>query len=188
VAGIVLEDQVRVAKQPGDAGAVGVVPVEEMVQKLGAAVAACRGTDIQVIARCDAFRPEGLDAALRRADRYLRAGAHGLFIPGVPTVGGIREVGRRFEGAHLMIAVFEGRETWLPPADLYAMGYRQVVVPGFLLSRVVHCLDAALEELKGHVEGTAALPPFPGAARAHAALQDALLFERWSAIGSPASS
>ena len=54
VAGIVLEDQVRVAKQPGDAGAVGVVPVEEMIQKLGAAVAACRGTDIQVIARCDA--------------------------------------------------------------------------------------------------------------------------------------
>ena len=187
VSGIVLEDQVRVAKQPGDSGAVGVVPADEMVQKLKAAVAASSGTEIQVIARCDACQLEGLEAAMRRADRYLHAGAHGIFIPGVPTVAGLVEVGKRFGGAHLMIAVFEGRETWLPPAELYAMGFRQVVVPGLLLPRVVHCLDVALADLKGHADGSAPMPSFPGARQAHAALQEAVMFDKWRSIGSSVS-
>jgi 2-methylisocitrate lyase-like PEP mutase family enzyme len=123
---------------------------------------------------------------MRRADRYLRAGAHGIFIPGVPTVAGLREVGTRFGGVHLMIAVFEGRQTWLPPAELAAMGFRQVVLPGLLLPRVVRCLDVALDDLKAHAEGRAPMPPLPGAEQAHAALQEALLFQRWRSIGSSA--
>lgn len=187
VSGIVLEDQVRVAKQPGDAGAIGVVSVDEMVRKIQVAVAAMGGGEIQLIARCDACQLEGLEAAMRRADRYLRAGAHGIFIPGVPTVEGLRAVGARFGGAHLMIAVFEGRPTWLPPAELFAMGFRQVVLPGLLLPRVVRCLDVALEELKAHASGRAPMPPLPGAEQAQAALQEALLFRRWASIGSPSS-
>jgi 2-methylisocitrate lyase-like PEP mutase family enzyme len=183
VSGIVLEDQVRMAKQPGDAGAVGVVSPGEMARKLRAAVDAARGTEIQVVARCDALALEGLEGALRRADRYLAAGAHGLFIPGVPTPEGLREVGRRFGGTHLMIAVFEGRPTWLPPAELGAMGFRQVVLPGLLLPRVVRCLDLALEALRAHAEGRAPMPPPAGAEQAHAALQEALQVERWGAIG-----
>ncbi|MBI2454849.1 MAG: isocitrate lyase/phosphoenolpyruvate mutase family protein, partial [candidate division NC10 bacterium] len=183
VSGIVLEDQVRVVKQPGDAGAVGVVSVEEMVQKLKAAVAASTGTETQIIARCDAYQPEGLEGALRRADRYLHAGAHGIFIPGVPTVAELVEVGKRFRGAHLMVAMFEGRETWLPPAELYAMGFRQVVFPGLLLPRLVHCLEAALQDFKAHVSGKAPLPPFPGAKQAQAVLQEALMLDKWRAVG-----
>jgi 2-methylisocitrate lyase-like PEP mutase family enzyme len=183
VSGIVLE-----AKQPGDAGAIGVVSVDEMVQKIRVAVAAIGGSEIQLIARCDACQLEGLEAAMRRADRYLHAGAHGVFIPGVPTVEGLRAVGARFGGAHLMIAVFEGRPTWLPPAELFAMGFRQVVLPGLLLPRVVRCLDVALEDLKAHAEGRAPMPPLAGAEQAHAALQEALLFGRWMSIGSPAPS
>lgn len=184
VSGIVLEDQVRVAKQPGDAGAVGVVAADEMVQKLKVAVATSSGTEIQIIARCDAYRLEGLQGAMGRAERYLDAGAHGIFIPGVPTVAELVEVGKRFYGAHLMIAVFEGRETWLPPAELYAMGFRQVVFPGLLIPRVVHCLDVALKDLKGHVDGRAPMPSFPGAKQAQTALQEALMFDKWKSIGS----
>lgn len=182
VSGVVLEDQVRVAKQPGDSGAVGVIPAGEMVQKLKAAVAASSGTEIQIIARCDACKPEGLQGAMRRADQYLHAGAHGIFIPGVPTVAGLVEVGKRFCGAHLMIAVFEGRETWLPPAELYAMGFRQVVFPGLLIPRVVHCLDVALQDLKAHVDGKAPMPSFSGATQANTALQEALMLDKWRSI------
>lgn len=183
VSGIVLEDQVRVAKQPGDSGAVGVVVADEMVQKLKVAVAASSGTEIQIIARCDAYRLEGLQGAMRRAERYLNAGAHGIFMPGVPTVAELVEVGKRFCGAHLMIAVFEGRETWLPPAELYAMGFRQVVFPGLLISRVVHCLDVALQDFKAHIEGRTPMPSFPGAKQAHTALQEALMIDKWRSIG-----
>jgi 2-methylisocitrate lyase-like PEP mutase family enzyme len=184
VSGIVLEDQVRVAKQPGDSGAVGVIPVYEMVQKLKAAVGASSGTEIQIIARCDAYKPEGLQGAMRRADQYLRAGAHGIFIPGVPTVAGLVDVGKRFCGAHLMIAMFEGRETWLPPAELYAMGFRQVVFPGLLIPRVVHCLDVALQDLRAHVDGKAPMPSFSDATQATTALQEALMLDKWKAISS----
>lgn len=183
VSGIVLEDQVRTVKQPGDAGAVGVASVDEMVDKLRVAIAACRGTEMQILARCDAVQLEGLEGAMRRADRYLLAGAHGLFIPGVPTVAGLREVGRRFGGTHLMIAMFEGRETWLPPAELHAMGFRQVVFPGLLLPRVVHCVDEALRNLRAHADGRAPMPPPPEAQRTQAALQEALQLERWRSIG-----
>ena len=184
VSAIVLEDQVRVAKQPGDSGAVGVVPADEMVRKLKAAVAATSGTEIQIIARCDAYKTEGLQGAMRRADQYLRAGAPGIFIPGVPTVAGLVGVGKRFSGAHLMIAVFEGRETWLPPAELYAMGFRQVVFPGLLIPRVAHCLDVALQELKAHVHGKVPMPSFSSAAQASAALEEALMLDKWRSISS----
>jgi 2-methylisocitrate lyase-like PEP mutase family enzyme len=187
VSGIVLEDQMRGVKQPGDAGAVGVAPVGEMVEKLRGAVAACRGTEMQILARCDAVALEGVEGAMRRADRYLAAGAHGLFIPGVPTVAGLREVGRRFGGSHLMIATFEGRETWLPAAELHAMGFRQVVFPGLLLPRVVDCLDRALRDLRAHADGRAPMPPLEDAPRTHAALQEALQLERWRSIAPSAS-
>ena len=183
VSGIVLEDQVRVAKQPGDSGAVSVVPADEMVRKLKAAVAATSGTEIQIIVRCDAYRLEGLQGAMRRAEKYLNAGAHGLFIPGVPTVAELVQVGKHFCGAHLMIAVFEGRETWLPPAELYSMGFRQVVFPGLLIPRVVHCLDAALRDFKRHVDGAAPMPAFSGAKQANTALQEALMLDKWTSIG-----
>jgi 2-methylisocitrate lyase-like PEP mutase family enzyme len=182
VSGIVLEDQVRGVKQPGDAGAVGVEPVETMAAKLRAAVAACRGTEMQILARCDAVALEGLEGAMRRADRYLAAGAHGLFIPGVATVAGLREVGRRFGGSHLMVAMFEGRETWLPPAELHAMGFRQVVFPGLLLARVVDALDRALRDLRAHADGRAPMPPLEDAGRPRVALEEALQLDRWRSI------
>ena len=78
VSAIVLEDQIRVAKQPGDAGAVAVASIEEMTAKIKVAVGACAGTEVQIIARCDAFKLEGLAGAIKRGERYLAAGAHAL--------------------------------------------------------------------------------------------------------------
>lgn len=184
VSGIVLEDQVRVAKQPGDTGAVGVVDAREMIAKLKVAVASCAGTDIQIIARCDAYRLEGLDGAIRRADQYLAAGAHGIFIPGVPSVGETVKVGDHFRGAYLMAAIFEGRETWLPPAEFYAMGFRQVMLPGLLIPRLVQCLAGTLQDLRSHVDGTAPMPVFAGAKQAEENLHSALMFDKWRAVGS----
>lgn len=162
----------RLVQEPGDAGALRVVPVHEMERKVGAAVAACRGTEIQIVARCDAYRTEGLEAAMRRADRHLQAGAHGIFTSGVPPVAELRQVGARFRGIYLMVAVFEGREPWLPPAELYAMGFRQVVFRGLLLPQLVHCLDRALQDLRRHGAGHAPMPTFPDAAGADTALQE----------------
>jgi len=182
VSGIVIEDQVRVSKQPGDAGALAVVPVEIMVQKLRAAKAACGGADLQIVARCDAYQLEGLQGALRRADRYLQAGADGIFVPAVPHVHELAEIGRKFRGVHLLIAIFEGRKTWLSPAELYAMGFNHVVFPGVLISRVVHAVDTALRQLKDFAEGKAPMPPAADPDATRVALEEAVLFEKWKAI------
>ncbi len=181
--GIVLEDQLRGKKQPGDSGAVGVADVEDMVRKVKVAVAACSGTEIQIIARCDAYALEGLDGAMRRAHRYLDAGAHGLFVPAIKTAAELARLGREFNGRHLLTAVFEGRETWLPPAELYGMGFRQVVFPGLLITRVAQCVHGALRQLRKHVAGEAPMPPLADAAQAQENLRTALMFEKWLSIG-----
>ncbi len=72
-------------------------------------------------------------------------------------------------------------------AELHAMGFRQVVFPGLLLTRAVHAVDVALRELRGHAEGRAPMPAFGGAASAQAALQEALRMERWRALGAGAA-
>ncbi|MBL8702426.1 MAG: isocitrate lyase/PEP mutase family protein [Alphaproteobacteria bacterium] len=181
VAGIVLEDQMRVAKQPGDAGAVAVVPPDEMIAKLRVAVATCAGTDLRIIARCDAYKLEGLDGALRRGERYLAAGAHGIFIPGVATPEELAAIGTRFRGAHLMTVQFEGRKTWLPPAELHAMGFRHVALPGLLLPRVVDTMDRTLADLRRFVATGAPLPAY-AAEDAKRALDGALDFDKWKSI------
>ena len=183
VSGIVLEDQLRGKKQPGDSGAVGVASVDDMVRKVKVAVDACSGTEIQIIARCDAYQLEGLDGAMRRAQRYLDAGAHGLFVPSIKTAAELARLGRQFNGRHLMTAAFEGRDTWLPPAELYAMGFRQVVFPGLLMTRVAQCIHVTLQQFRKHVEGEAPMPPIPEAEQAQEALRTALNFEKWLSIG-----
>ncbi len=183
VSGIVLEDQLRGDKQPGDSGAVGVADVDDMVRKVKVAVAACSGTEIQIIARCDAYKLEGLDGAMRRVERYLEAGAHGLFVPGLKSSAELATLGRRFKGRHLVSAAFEGRDTWLPPTELYAMGFRQVVLPALLITRVAHCIQVALQQLRQHAAGEAPMPPLPEYERAQEALRTALMFDKWTSIG-----
>lgn len=181
VAGIVLEDQVRGEKQPGDAGALGVVPVEEMKRKIRRAVATAQGTGISIIARCDAIRPEGLDAALARTDAYAAAGADGVFVPGAATLADLEAIGARFRGMHLMTVMFEGRPTFLPPAQLHAMGYRHIALPGLLLPRIVECIDRTLQGLAAFARDGSALPAYP-ADKAQAALNEALRFDKWRSI------
>ena len=79
-AGIHIEDQVQ-AKRCGHRPNKGIVPVEEMVDRVVAAVDARDVTDpdFVIIARTDALALEGLDAALGRARRYAEAGADILF-------------------------------------------------------------------------------------------------------------
>lgn len=181
VSSIVLEDQVRVSKQPGDSGAVAVVSVDVMTRKIAAAKSAAGGEAIQLVARCDAYQLEGLAGAMRRAEAYLKAGADGLFIPAVPTVPELAEIGRNFRGNHLMNAMFEGRKTWLPPAEYYAMGFNHVVFPGAVISRVTDATSSALRQLADFAAGSSAMTPLADAAGVQSALEEAVRFNKWKA-------
>jgi 2-methylisocitrate lyase-like PEP mutase family enzyme len=56
-----------------------------MVGKIGAAVAARHDRRFFLLARTDALQPEGLESAIRRGERYLQAGADGLYVEGPET-------------------------------------------------------------------------------------------------------
>lgn len=184
VSAVVLEDQMLVAKQPGDSGATAVTTVQTMVGKIKVAVATCAYTDMQIIARCDAYKLEGLAAAMRRGEAYLAAGAHGLFIPGLASVAELTEVGKQFKGVHLKTAQFEGRPTWMTPAQYYELGFRQVTLPGLLLPRLTHCMDETLQALTLFAQNGQALPAYP-AERAQQALNEALKFDKWRSFSNP---
>ena len=67
VAGIHIEDQVW-PKRCGHMFGKKLIPAEEMVQKIRAALDARRDPDFVIIARCDALLVEGLDKALERGE------------------------------------------------------------------------------------------------------------------------
>src|SRR3984893_7958161 len=77
VAAIHIEDQLA-PKKCGHMEGKQLVPADEMVAKLRAAVEA-RRTDLVLIARTDARAVEGLDEALKRARMYWDAGADVIF-------------------------------------------------------------------------------------------------------------
>ena len=82
---IFMEDQVA-PKRCGHMAGKDVIPAEQMVAKIKAAVGARRSKDFFIIARTDARAVHGLDEALRRGEQYLKAGADGIFIEAPQTV------------------------------------------------------------------------------------------------------
>ncbi|HEU0152789.1 MAG TPA: methylisocitrate lyase [Arenimonas sp.] len=73
-----LEDQVG-AKRCGHRPGKEIVPVDEMVDRVKAAVDAKTDKDFFIIARTDAIAVDGVDAAIERAVRCVEAGADGIF-------------------------------------------------------------------------------------------------------------
>jgi len=73
-----LEDQVG-AKRCGHRPGKEVVPVDEMVDRVKAAVDAKTDAAFFIIARTDAIAVDGVDAAIERAVRCVEAGADGIF-------------------------------------------------------------------------------------------------------------
>jgi 2-methylisocitrate lyase-like PEP mutase family enzyme len=148
VSGLLLEDQARESKQPGAASARSVVPLEVMEQKLKAAMDARQNSDLVVIGRTDAYGAEGLDAAIRRAERFLRLGADGVFVAGLKTPQDYVQVGKAFKGAWNCAAIFEATATpWLAPADPYKLGFSQVAYPNILIGRVAKAIEQGLQRL-----------------------------------------
>ncbi|MCU1294771.1 MAG: methylisocitrate lyase [Bryobacterales bacterium] len=77
-----LEDQVN-AKRCGHRPGKQLVPAEEMLDRLKAAVDARTDTGFVIMARTDALAVEGLDSAIDRAVRYVEAGADMIFAEAV---------------------------------------------------------------------------------------------------------
>jgi 2-methylisocitrate lyase-like PEP mutase family enzyme len=185
VGGFLIEDQDRDRKQQRADKAAAVVDEAVIEQKLRAALASRRNPETLVIGRTDAYGALGLDAALRRAERFLAVGVDGIFIAGLRTEADYVRVGAAFRGTFLSAAMFEtGATPWLSPRDLGAMGFSQISYPVSLIFRVVAAMREGLEQLRRHADGTASLEPLPNGAAVRAALDEAVDLALWRRIES----
>jgi 2-methylisocitrate lyase-like PEP mutase family enzyme len=181
VSGVLLEDQSREGKQPGATSARNVVPKNVMEQKLKAAMAARKNEDFVIIGRTDAYGAEGIDEALRRAERFLSIGADGIFVAGLKTADDYGRVGKAFKGHWNCAAIFEGTATpWLTPGDLHGLGFSQIAYPNILIGRVAKAIEQSLDRLHKLADGDK--NAFTGGDHELAlrSLADALDLKRWN--------
>src|SRR5438105_10796446 len=95
VAAIHIEDQVW-PKKCGHMEGKQVIPVDEMVQKIRAAVDARQDPDFVIISRTDANAVYGLEDALRRGRAYREAGADVIFIEAPRSIEEVARSARAF--------------------------------------------------------------------------------------------
>ncbi|MFJ9625852.1 oxaloacetate decarboxylase [Streptomyces sp. NPDC101181] len=146
VAGLHIEDQ-TFPKRCGHLDDKSLVGTDEMVQKIQALAQARTDPDFVLIARTDAIATEGLDAAIERANAYVRAGADVIFVEAPETVGQIEEIARRIPQPKL-INMFHGGKTPLVPRErLRELGYRLIIIPSDLQRAVITAVRRTLEAI-----------------------------------------
>lgn len=150
---IQLEDQ-TFPKRCGHLDGKSVVPVQEMVGKLKAALDARTRPDTLILARTDALAVEGLDAALERAERYFECGVDALFIEALRSPQQMDVACARFASRVPLLAnMVEGGKTPVQSAaKLGERGFRIVIFPGGTARAVAHTLRRYYDSL--HACGT----------------------------------
>ena len=149
VAAVHIEDQIF-PKRCGHLDGKQVVPCEEMVIKLRAAVEARTDEDFVLIARTDALAVTGLDDTLRRCHAYAEAGADVLFVEAVRTREEIAHVLREVSVPLLYNFVEHGKSPLLAVAELQRLGFKIVIFPGSIMLAVLPLVREILAEIKQH--------------------------------------
>jgi len=141
VAGIHIEDQLF-PKKCGFFEGKQVIPQEEAVQKIRAALDARTDPDFVVIARCDAYAVTGWEDTVRRCRAYIDAGADLVFVDGIKTVEDLRNYAADLRDLPRM---YNG--DLLPTQEVAAMGYK-LMICGSTIWLVYKQVRASFEELK----------------------------------------
>ena len=147
------------------------VPAEEMVGKIKAALDARHSRETLVIARTDAIAVEGFEHAIARAISYRDAGADILFVEAPKTRAELQRIPPAVDGVPLMANMVEGGKT--PPlsaADLQALGFSLVIFPG----GIVRALAQTANEFYASLAALGTTEPFSERMYDFAALNDIL--------------
>src|SRR6516225_4137736 len=138
---IQLEDQ-DFPKRCGHLDNKTLIPPEEMIGKIKAALDARRSRETLVIARTDAVAVEGFDRAVARAISYRDAGADILFIEAPKTRAELQRIPSAISDVPLMANMVEGGKT--PPlnaSELEAIGFSLVIFPGAIVRVLARAAD-----------------------------------------------
>ena len=148
MAAIMIEDQVW-PKRCGHMAGKAVIPAEEMVQKIKAAVDARVDSGFIVKARTDAAAPLGLDEAIRRLEMYAEAGADCVFADALSSKADIEKVARTVRkplSVNMGLGIRARTTTpHIPPNELERLGVAQITYPRLLSASALKGMLNALE-------------------------------------------
>ena len=141
VAAIHIEDQVF-PKKCGFFEGKQVVPTDEAVQKIRAALDARTDPDFVIIARCDAYAVNGWADTVARCRAYIEAGADLVFVDGIKTVDDIKSYAADLAD---LPRLYNG--DLLPTQEVAAMGYK-LMICGSTIWLIYKQVRESFEELK----------------------------------------
>jgi 2-methylisocitrate lyase-like PEP mutase family enzyme len=147
VAGLHLEDH-TFPKRCGHYADKRVVPTAEFVGKLRAARDALDDPDFLLIARTDAIAVEGFETAIERMERYLEAGADMAFFDAPTSEEQVAEIARRIAAPKLINMFHGGKTPLMPAAQLEALGYRLMIVPGDAQRAAIRAMQTAYAAIR----------------------------------------
>lgn len=175
VSALMFEDQVA-PKRCGHIAGKDVIPMERMEANIRAAVQNRLSSDTFILARTDARDVNGLDDALRRAERYLAAGADGLFIESPHDVDELTLIGRAFDAPQMANMLEGGRTPVLKPSELVELGFALGVYGISLLLHSVRMMQHVLASLNAEDLS------FIGKGAGFDEFKSIVGFETWSSI------
>ncbi len=149
VSAIFIEDQ-KAPARCGHMSGKTVIPAEQMEDKIHAAAGERQSPDFFILARTDSLEAFGVDEAIHRGQRYLRAGADGVYIEAAHDRKQLEHIGKAFKGVPIATTVLEGggKTPWIPPQELREMGFSMVLYPTTVLFQIARAVEQALETLK----------------------------------------
>jgi methylisocitrate lyase len=151
LAGCHLEDQVN-PKRCGHLDGKSVVPTDEMVRRIRAAVSARADANFVVCARTDARAIEGLDAAIERARAYVDAGADIVFPEALADVAEFAAFRAAIDVPLLANMTEFGKSPLLSTDTLAGLGFNLVIYPVTLLRLAMGAIEDGLRTILA--EGT----------------------------------
>jgi 2-methylisocitrate lyase-like PEP mutase family enzyme len=123
-----IEDQVS-PKRCGHMEGKEVIPADEMVMKVRAAVAARRSDETLIIARSDALQVTGLEDTITRCNAYSEAGADLVFVDAPRTVEEYAAISERCSGPCVANMSETGKSPSIATPELEELGYKLVIFP-----------------------------------------------------------
>ena len=147
VAAVHIEDQ-ESPKRCGHLDDKHVVPTEDMVRKVRAAVDARTNDDFVIIVRTDALAVTGWDDTMRRCEAYVEAGADALFVEALRSPEEAERVCAAFDVPMLYNFVESGKSPLIPSYELERLGFKMVIFPGSAFMAVCRTVAEVMRNLK----------------------------------------
>ena len=150
---VFLEDQAW-PKRCGHMAGKRVVPAEAMEAKIRATMAERLNAETLICVRTDARAVLGFDEALRRAERYVKAGAEAIFVEAPESLAELERLARNFDVPQFANPLVGGRTPLLSIKEFEAMGFNAIC---FGLETIMHAAKAMQTVLDDMRSGTFAL-------------------------------